>query len=779
MGNQSRSFLALAAIGTSLSAVAAEEEKVTELGKISVDAQSSSYKADVPSSPKYTELLRDTAQTITVIPADLIQQQGGLLLRDVLRQNVPGITFGAGEGGSYGDSINIRGFTATNDIAVDGVRQSANTTHTDPFNTQSIEVVQGTSSVYSGVGALGGTINLVSKLPTASDFAAISVGGGTADYLRGTADVNRMVGDPDQGMAARLNVMGHRNMVADRDVTSYTRWGVAPSFTWGLNTPTRATLAYVHEHDRNLPEYGIPLRNFQPVPGVNRSNYYGFSNVDVESIDSDAVTAIFTHDFGATATVRNLTRWENYDRYSVTDAPEGRICLAPGDYPLGTNLQAPATTLRCGAAGASPLEGVGGTTYTPGGPIGNLRDTNNRIMANQTDFTVRFNTGFVSHAMVVGVALSREAFSQNTGNEYRNANGTTYLLNPESLYDPQHTFTQPINLKIAGHANSVLQNQAVYAFDTLKFNDQWNVGFGARYEHNKARYESWTATPAATLTVPIGPLVPAATNPLVNDDNLLSYRGAVVYKPVEPGSIYFAYGNSKLPSTSTVNGSCTTNCNVDPQNAVTYELGAKWDLFGAAAAVTGAVFRTERKNYLVASGDPTVPTQQLDGKARVDGIQIGLAGNITRDWAVFTNYAHLRSKVLQSVSDFTVATTGIDAQAGNALANTPQDSANLWTTYNLFHGFLVGYGLNYTSWVWATANDASTTAIYNRATIPGFVVHNLMTAYNFNKHVNLQLNVGNLFDKKYFTQLRTSSTTSGWVNPGAGRSATLAANVTF
>lgn len=88
-----------------------------------------------------------------------------LLLRDVLRQNVPGITFGAGEGGSYGDSINIRGFTATNDVAVDGVRQSANTTHTDPFNTQAIEVVQGSSSVYSGVGALGGTINFVSKLP--------------------------------------------------------------------------------------------------------------------------------------------------------------------------------------------------------------------------------------------------------------------------------------------------------------------------------------------------------------------------------------------------------------------------------------------------------------------------------------------------------------------------------------------------------------------------------------------------------------------------------------
>ena len=230
MGSQSRSLLAIAvhvALSASLPALAAEpgaeEEKVTELGKIAVDAEASSYKADVPSSPKYTELLRDTAQTITVIPADLIQQQGGLLLRDVLRQNVPGITFGAGEGGSYGDSINIRGFSATNDIAVDGVRQSANTTHTDPFDTQAIEVVQGTSSVYSGVGALGGTINFVSKLPTATDFSNVSLGAGTADYARGTADINHTIGDPALGMAYRINAMAHRNEVADRDVTSYSR----------------------------------------------------------------------------------------------------------------------------------------------------------------------------------------------------------------------------------------------------------------------------------------------------------------------------------------------------------------------------------------------------------------------------------------------------------------------------------------------------------------------------------------------------------------------------
>src|SRR5262249_49422792 len=153
----------------------------------------------------------------------------------------------------------------------------------------------------------------------------------------------------------------------------------------------------------------------------------------------------------------------------------------------------------------------GGPTYTPGGPIGNLRDTNNRIIANQTDLTVRFDTAEISHAVVAGMSFSRESYSQTLGSDYRNADGTTYLLAPQSLFHPHHDFTQPLTLTISGRAISVVQNQAVYAFDTLRFTEQWMLGMGARYEHNRAPYNSWTATPAASLTIAPGPLVAATT----------------------------------------------------------------------------------------------------------------------------------------------------------------------------------------------------------------------------------------------------------------------------
>src|SRR5262245_52805392 len=87
---------------------AAMQKDPTQLDKVEVEGKLVTKAA----SPKYTEALNDTPQTITVVSKETMDQQGLLSLRDVLT-NLPGITFGAGEGGGgYGDSINLRGFSA-------------------------------------------------------------------------------------------------------------------------------------------------------------------------------------------------------------------------------------------------------------------------------------------------------------------------------------------------------------------------------------------------------------------------------------------------------------------------------------------------------------------------------------------------------------------------------------------------------------------------------------------------------------------------------------------
>jgi catecholate siderophore receptor len=137
------SFLALgcvSALAFAGPAQAQEAEQGRKLGGMTVtDTAITEEPGRTLESPKRTRPVRDTPQTITVLTSDVIEQQNLLTLRDVL-STVPGITFGAGEGGGgYGDSINLRGYSANNDITVDGVRDSAQYTRSDQFNVDQIE----------------------------------------------------------------------------------------------------------------------------------------------------------------------------------------------------------------------------------------------------------------------------------------------------------------------------------------------------------------------------------------------------------------------------------------------------------------------------------------------------------------------------------------------------------------------------------------------------------------------------------------------------------------
>ena len=108
--------------------------------------------------------IRDVPQSVTVINSALMQAQGATSLGDALR-NVPGITMGAAEGGSIGNNFNLRGFSARTDLYLDGMRDRGQY-YRDLFSLDSVEVLQGPSSMLFGRGSTGGVINQVSKLPS-------------------------------------------------------------------------------------------------------------------------------------------------------------------------------------------------------------------------------------------------------------------------------------------------------------------------------------------------------------------------------------------------------------------------------------------------------------------------------------------------------------------------------------------------------------------------------------------------------------------------------------
>ncbi len=759
----------------------APDNQATELDTVEVQGT----KIDKPSSPKYTEALLDTPQTITVVSKQTMDQQGLIGLRDIL-STLPGITFGAGEGGGgYGDSINLRGFTASSDITTDGVRDSAQYTRTDNFNLESIELINGANSVLSGAGSVGGNINLVGKTAGAGDFSNFTLGAGTDGYGRITADSNT---DLDNGVAVRLNAMVHRNDVPGRDYEKFERWGFAPSVAFGIGSDTRFTLSYLHQSDENLPQYGLPyfMNSFNdgPLAGVDTSNYYGYHNVDKQEIEVDMLTGVFEHDFNENVSLRSLARFQKVDQLSIVDATQGTWCLGNG-----TNV---ATGAVCAAPG----------TYQPSGPRGYVRDTSNAIAISQTDLTTHFNTGSVAHSLVVGVSFSHETFDLDVASVLRDANGTAVALPLMNLYSPDSTWTGPYNRTLTGRTEGELTNQAVYVFDTLKFNEKFMLNLGARYEHNEGDSATWIVSTTAGPAGPIGTVT--GKNPsALSEEDLFSYRAGLVYKPMENGSIYLSYSNAKTPSKASVNGSCTpistgtnatgtANCTVEPESAVNIELGTKWELLDSRLALTASLFRNVRENYRVNNPDPTSNGEQsLDGEARVQGLTVGMAGNLTREWSIFANYTYLDSEVVTGVSAYCLANPGNpnpagracgnsaafpDPFKGNPLTNTPKHSASLWTSYRL-NNWTFGYGATYQGEFYLNNSvlPASGTTPAKLYTTPDYWTHRAMVGYQINDRFGLQLNINNLFDKEYYTRIRNN----GWATPGEERSATLTATLKF
>ncbi|SFR82226.1 TonB-dependent receptor [Sphingomonas jatrophae] len=787
------SFLALSCVAPLTGVVAQQQpgEQGAELEGVVVRSTVLEEKGRRQETPKATRPVRDTPQTITVLTNEVIEQQNLLTLRDVL-STVPGITFGAGEGGTGpGDNITFRGYSASNDITIDGVRDSAQITRTDSYNLEQIEVTNGANSVISGAGSTGGNINIVTKRPKADDAYIATAGIGTDDYYRATVDLNRRVSDI---VAVRLNGMWHKNDIPGRDVENYKRWGIAPSLTIGIDGPTSLTLQFNHQEDDNIPQYGVPYYNGGRVPGVSRSDYFGFRDVDKQRINVDQLTAIFEHAFSDTVSIRNLARWQDSQQQTRVNPPQGTYCLAAtGRTPTGA-----ACTVNIGTTAAPNNVVVPAGYYYPTGPRGNTRDTRNQLLFDQIDLKAVFSTGPIEHTIDLGGAATWERYDLLTGNVLRNANGSAFytrlplinIANPNEIVpgpaNPNFTYGSntyggPINFIPTSATVAEQTNVAAYLFDTMKLG-RFELSAGARVERNSGNNRSDTlSTAAATL----GQRTVGAT--AKNADTLFSYRVGLNYKPVEPVSLYIAYGNSRTPSRNSVNGSCTaaapgvvnTTCNISPESAKNYEIGAKAEVFDGGLLLTASAFRNERDKYAVVSGDPTVPDQQLDGKSRVDGIALGASGAITPAWTVTANYTYLKAKLLQSVSDNCLANPGTGSCTNTPanpnpggdqfLPQTPKHSGSLFTTYRLPFGLTVGYGLTYQDGFLLTAATPTTAAIRS----DDWLTHQGYLAYDFTRNIGVQLNVKNIGNKLYFTRIRNN----GWATPGDARSAVLTLNV--
>ena len=769
---KSRKKIVSTAIASSLSVIAtaaiAQQEDVAQLPTIHAEAKlkEQSLKVDKSANTKFVAPLLDTPKSVSIISKQLIQDTQVTTLSDALR-TVPGITLGAGEGGNpNGDRPFIRGYNSESSMYVDGVRNSTSQNR-EMFAIEQVEVTKGSASALGGAGSSGGSINMISKVAKKGDSLEGSVGAGTDNYQRITLDGNKDFGN---GVAARVAVMGHHNEKAGQsDGTEYKRAGIAPSITFGLDTPTRATLAYYYLKSDDTPDSGIPYNNpfaaTSPKVGLNgdgkpidvkQGTYYGWQDRYFQKQENQVGTIKLEHDLTDNLTITNTAVYNNSKNdYLWTNPDDSKENFYSATGALTGNVWARA----------------------------NSRVADTDTFTDQLALTGKFNTGFLKHSFNLGAEYSDQETDR-----------TQYIIDGLTSTGAAHNACKPVDIA-SGWCTSVQnpnrgawmgsistagadsyniqsKNTSVYFLDNIELHPQWLLNLGVRWDkYNTEQTMTYgalnSAVTAAKPTAKAGDQVR-----IKNDKDFINWQAGVTFKPVENGSVYASYATSSNPvgvdGGDGSEGITAAINNLKPEEVKTYELGTKWNVLNDKLNLTAAIFRTEKTNTRATTTEGT--TSNI-GETRVDGIEIGATGNITEKWAVMAGYTYLDSELIDG-GYTNIGTTAAPIYAanpsnGNQVQNVAKNSATLWTTYAVLPQVTIGGGATYMDKVYGNAT--------NTKWVPDYVRYDAMARYNVNKNVDLQLNVNNLSDKRYFTKAYSSH----FATEAEGRSAVLAINFKY
>ena len=752
--SRTNQFAALAVMLLPMAAQAIEEVVVVDpAAKVQevkvVGSVDHGFRAERADSAKYTEKLLDTAQTLQVIKKELILQQGAVTLTEALR-NTPGVgAFFLGENGTTntGDAISMRGFDSAGSIFVDGVRDIGSISR-DIFNLEQIDVLKGPAGTDNGRSAPTGSINLVSKQPALRNASSASLTGGSGEQRRGTIDTNVVI-DQASGTAFRLNAMAQDSGNPARDVVKAKRWAIAPTIAFGLNGATRVYVDLLHVKQDNIPDGGVPTIGLpgytspDPVrpqlataPMVDPHNFYG-SVLDHDKVKADMATIKIEHEFSPSLKLQNVARY-------------GRT---KQDYLL-TAFMVTAANLKTPSISDPSTWTLNRTNVT-------TKDQENTILTNQTNLTASFATGALAHTLVTGVELTNE--------KQRNYSYTATGSLPVVLfYHPDASLPANVVLKRSGaFTDGATNTQSAYGFDTVKFGERWIFNGGLRLDHYNTSYNAVAiSTAAVTPTQPIPVGTVSYTN-LELADTLVNGKLSAMYKPTPDSSVYALVATSKLPPGGTTFALSTSNNSAanpkfDPQETVTTEIGTKWDLLQQKLSLSVAGYRTVVKNEV--EQDPVDAQYYQTGKKRVQGIEIGLSGELAKNWLISAGYTRM-STAIESGKVIT-------ANGSNALTYTPKQAFTSWTAYIFPSGLRVGGGARFSDQLLRGSDGAVGTPKYAES----YWVFDAMAAYPLTRNVDLQLNVYNLADKAYVSAINKSGYR---YTPGSPRAASLTANFKF
>ncbi len=545
----------------------------TTLPELSVTAESDRERDDprvkeVSTATRTSTPARYVPQAIDSVKTSNVLNYGTNDLGKALG-GIPNVSNGAD---TRFDSVRIRGFDASNDFYLDGIRDDSQYVR-DLHNIERIEVLKGPAAVLYGRGSQGGIVNRVSKMPEAGRRSSIEAQGGSEDLRSLYADLSA---DPSDNISLRLN-MGNQDNNSFRHGIDGSRQLFAPSMNWQLTPDINWLVQYEYSRYNRTPDRGIPSVNGRPAD-VSRSTTYGDTHRDF--IDDKA---------------QSLRSRLNYQ--------------------LSENWQVRHTL------GLFKLNSDFDNTYQTGynaktNEVNRQRwqqDLNTRNLFNTVELEGNVETFGLQHTLLTGIEVGNQRRDPLL---YKAAGKVPGV----DLDNPDRNLQYNGQMVLSSNNHTVVDSRGLYIQDQLRLNDQWQVLAGVRFDQfevettNKIKNLSENQDSNST-----SPRVGVVYSPWKEHSFYASW--SKTFSPVGGGLIGItpgAAGNTNETS---------------PEETRQKEVGVKSDWLDERLSTTLAIYELELYNRR--TSDPNIPdVTLLTGLQRSRGVELTATGNIVGNWYV-------------------------------------------------------------------------------------------------------------------------------------------------
>ncbi|NWE13129.1 TonB-dependent siderophore receptor [Pseudomonas yamanorum] len=696
---QSRRFAPLAAIalGLLVDPACAEDNTPLELDatRITSEAYESAtgpvkgYRATRSASATKTDTaLRDIPQSISVIPASVLQDLGSTNVERAL-EFAGGVSKQNNFGGLTLYEYSVRGFT-TSEFYVDGFSANRGYPSTpDAANIERIEVLKGPAASLYGRGDPGGTVNIVSKKPQPEPFTTVQTSAGSWDRYRTALDVNTPL-DSEGNVLSRVNLAVEDNH-SFRDHVEAKRVFVAPSISWQLDPDTSLLVESEFVRHRSTFDRGIVAPNNR-WSGVSRSTFLGEPNDGDIRNHNNRLQATLEHHLNDAWQLRLASHYKQGSLWG--DASENR--------PLDTDGHTLNRRYR-------------------------ERSTGWHDSITQLELRGRFDIGSWQHELLVGTEYE----------DYRKKERVTAIAGGPytiDIYNPVYGQPKPNGARSGTDFFEQVKSQALNLQDQVIFTDRLRGMIGARFEHFEQRTNDFARNHAKSQQT----------------HDALTQRAGLLYQLTPEVGLFANASTSFKPN----NGLDAGGKSFKPEEGVGYEIGIKSELFDDRLSTTLAAFHIEKENVLAL--DPATDTNRAMGKARSQGFDLQLTGQVTDAVRVIGAFAYIDAEVTKG--DKTIPT-------GSRILGVAKRSGSLLGVYEFQDGLLRGSDLGAAfTYVGDRSGEAG-----GRFELPAYHTVDLLAHYKASDNVTVGLNLNNLFDEKYYER----SYSNYWVNPGEPRNFTV------